>query len=100
VQVKAVHPLVDGIDDFTVIDEVYGDLERCPDVTGLLAAAQPGGSGPAQPLLWAREHGGGRVVYDSLGHHPASYEVPQHREILRRAIRWATQATGQRQIGG
>lgn len=91
VRAKAAHPLVDGIDDFTIIDEVYGDLARCPDVTGLLAAAQPGGPGAAQPLLWAREHGGGRVVYDALGHHPASYDIPQHREILRRAIGWATQ---------
>jgi type 1 glutamine amidotransferase len=94
VRVAAVHPLVDGVGDFTIVDEVYGDLERSADVTGLLTAAQPGEpgepgeSGAAQPLLWAREHEGGRVVYDALGHHPASYEVPQHREILRRAIRW------------
>lgn len=100
VRVTGAHPLVDGIDDFSVIDEVYGDLARCPHVTGLLAAPQPGGSGLAQPLLWAREHGGGRVVYDALGHHPASYDVPQHREILRRAIGWSTQTAGQRQIGG
>jgi type 1 glutamine amidotransferase len=100
VRVTAAHPLVDGIDDFTIVDEVYGDLARCRDVSGLLAAPQPGGSKPAQPLLWAREYGGGRVVYDSLGHHPASYDVPQHREILRRAICWAAPATGQRQIGG
>jgi uncharacterized protein len=88
VTVTARHPLVDGVDDFTIVDEVYGDLALRPDVTGLLTAAQPGRPGSACPLLWAREHGGGRVVYDALGHHPASYEVPAHREIVRRAIRW------------
>jgi type 1 glutamine amidotransferase len=88
VRVAAAHPLVDGVGDFTIVDEVYSDLTRSPDVTGLLTAVPPGEPGTAQPLLWAREHGGGRVVYDALGHHPASYAVPQHQEILRRAIRW------------
>jgi type 1 glutamine amidotransferase len=92
VQVRAAagHPLVDGVASFTVVDEVYGGLALSAGVTGLLSAAQPGGTGTAQPLLWAREYGGGRVVYDALGHHPPSYQVPEHREILRRAIRWTT----------
>lgn len=90
VRPAADHPLVDGIDPFDLVDEVYGDLDLRPDVQGLLAAAQPGTEGPEHPLLWAREYGGGRVVYDALGHHPPSYEVPAHREIVRRAIRWTT----------
>lgn len=92
VEVRAVaaHPLVEGIESFAIVDEVYGDLDLRPDVPALLQAQQPGTGGPPQPLLWAREHGGGRVVYDALGHHPPSYEVPAHREIVRRAIRWTT----------
>ncbi|MEV4554045.1 ThuA domain-containing protein [Nonomuraea wenchangensis] len=86
----AAHELVAGIGPFTVVDEVYGDLERVPGLVPLLTARQPGGPDAEHPLLWAREHGGGRVVYDALGHHPASYEVPEHREIVRRAIRWTT----------
>lgn len=84
------HPLVDGLDDFSVVDEVYSDLVLQPDVEALLTAPHPGTDAPAYPLLWAREHGGGRVVYDALGHHPPSYEVPEHREIVRRAITWTT----------
>jgi uncharacterized protein len=84
------HPIVEGIDGFPIVDEVYGDLDRPPDTVALLRAAQPGSDGPAQPLLWAREHGGGRVVYDALGHHPPSYEVSEHREIVRRVIAWTT----------
>lgn len=84
------HPLVDGLDDFTVVDEVYTAMDRRPGVGGLLSARPPGTDDPPQPLLWAREHGGGRVVYDALGHHPPSYDVPEHREIVRRAIRWTT----------
>lgn len=83
VSVAGEHPVVAGIDGFTLVDEVYGDLRYQPDVTPLLTAE-------AQPLLWARDHGGGRVVYDALGHHPPSYDVPEHAEIVRRAIRWTT----------
>lgn len=90
VSIAGEHPLTAGIDDFTLVDEVYGDLRLSPDVTGLLSAPQPG-DGAVQPLLWAREHGGGRVVYDALGHHPPSYDEPGHREIVRRAIRWTTE---------
>jgi type 1 glutamine amidotransferase len=89
VTVAAEHPLVAGVDDFAIVDEVYGDL-RTRQVTGLLHAATPGTDGPPRPLLWAREHGGGRVVYDALGHHVPSYQVPDHREMVRRAIAWAT----------
>lgn len=86
------HELVDGLDPFTVVDEVYGDLDLVPGIVPLLTASQPTGpdTRTRHPLLWAREHGGGRVVYDALGHHPPSYEVPEHREIVRRAIRWTT----------
>lgn len=90
VSVAAEHPLVTGLDDFTVVDEVYSDLALRPGVEGLLTAPHPGTDEPRHPLLWAREHGGGRVVYDALGHHPPSYDVPEHAEIVRRAIRWTT----------
>lgn len=84
------HPLVDGVDPFTLVDEVYCGLDRRRDVQGLLHATPPGVDAPPQPLLWAREHLGGRVVYDALGHHPPSYEVAGHREVVRRAIAWTT----------
>ena len=50
-------------------------------------AAEHGGQ--RHPLLWAREVDGGRVVYDLLGHHVASYDSPTHRAIVARAALWA-----------
>jgi len=91
VTVASSHPIVEGLDDFRIVDEVYSDLDMRPGVEPLLQARRPGDeNGRPQPLLWAREHGGGRVVYDALGHHVPSYEVPEHREMVRRAIAWAT----------
>lgn len=79
------HPLVTGLADFGIEDEVYSDLQHDTAVDPLLVA-------DGQPLLWAHEHGGGRVVYDALGHHPPSYDVPEHREIVRRSIDWLVAA--------
>jgi uncharacterized protein len=66
---------------FAIVDERYSDLELASDVEPVLTSE-------GRPLLWAREHGGGRVVCDLLGHHPPSYAVPEHREILDRYITW------------
>lgn len=89
VRVADHHPIVEELPGFGVVDEVYGDLSLADGVRPLLDAPQPGSSRDPMPLLWAREHGGGRVVYDALGHHPPSYEVPEHAEIVRRAAIWA-----------
>ncbi len=88
VRAGAADPLVCDVDPFEVVDEVYGDLDLQPDVTGLLHAAHPDSPADKHPVLWSREHGRGRVVYDALGHHPPSYDVPAHRAILQRAIHW------------
>lgn len=80
------HPIVAGVGDFAVIDEVYGFLDRQPDVAGLLHASH---GGTAHPLLWARTlPGGARVVYDALGHDARSYDHPTHQTLLRRIGAW------------
>lgn len=79
------HPIVAGLDDFTVVDEVYGFMAVRPDVVPLAGAAH---GGAEHPLLWARRFGPARVVYDALGHDAASLSHPVHRTILQRAARW------------
>jgi uncharacterized protein len=79
------HPIVAGVDDFTLFDEVYGFLDEQPDVVPLMTSPH---GGRDHPLLWARAVDGARVVYDALGHDERSYEHPSHRLILRRAVLW------------
>ena len=79
------HPIVAGLGDFDVVDEVYAFMDVRPDVTPLATAVH---DGVAHPLLWARPFGAGRVVYDALGHDERSLAQPVHRTILRRAARW------------
>lgn len=80
------HPLTAGLDDFAVDDEVYGFLDEVDGLEPLLTGHH---GGRDHPLLWARTVGEGRVVTDLLGHGPGSFEHPAHREVLRRAARWA-----------
>lgn len=86
---EGAHPIVAGIGDFQIIDEVYGFLDQADDVVALMSASH---SGNDHPLLWARTVGRGRVVYDALGHHVPSYAVPEHRRIVQRAALWAAGA--------
>ncbi|MEV4538501.1 ThuA domain-containing protein [Asanoa sp. NPDC049518] len=75
------HPIADGLGDFEVIDERYTDLDLVDDLAPVYAHA--GG-----PAVWAREVGGGRVVYDAFGHDVRSYESAGHAALVRSAAAW------------
>ncbi|MEV0588244.1 ThuA domain-containing protein [Nonomuraea sp. NPDC050310] len=81
VRVGGDHPVVAGLRDFDLVDEVYSDLDVLPDVKPL---ATCGG----HPVLWARPVRRGRVVYDALGHDTRSYDNEVHRTLLQRAALW------------
>lgn len=85
------HELVAGLETFVVVDEAYGFLSQEPDLRPLLATSH---SGRSHPLLWERDVGRGRVVYDALGHDERSFAHPTHREILRRAARFLVEGGG------
>jgi hypothetical protein len=79
------HPIVAGVADFEVVDEIYSFLDY-HDVDPLMTSPR---RGIEQPLLWARAVGGGRVVYDALGHDQRSIGEPSHARIIRGAAAWA-----------
>ena len=81
VRVHGTHPVVEGLRDFDVVDEVYSDLDVLPDV-------EPLASANGQPLVWARPVRRGRVFYDALGHDTRSYDNEIHRTMLQRAAMW------------
>jgi type 1 glutamine amidotransferase len=79
------HPIVRGLVDFTVFDERYSYLHTNPGIT---VVCEHQTDGRLHPIVWARESGLARVVYDGLGHDTRSYESPGHVELLRRAVGW------------
>ena len=79
------HAIAEGLSDFTVTDERYSGL-RLDGVIEPIAEHEEGGM--RHPLVWARELGRSRLVYDALGHDTRSYESAEHRELLTRALHW------------
>ena len=82
-----VHPVAGDDTELEVLDERYSYLDVRDDVVVL---GDHEHDGLIHPMIWAREHGAGRVVYDGLGHDPRSYDSPAHRDLLGRAVSWLT----------
>jgi uncharacterized protein len=79
------HPIVDGMANFTVFDERYSYLHTNSDITVMCEQST---DGRFHPIVWARESGLARVVYDGLGHDTRSYESAGHVDLLRRSVGW------------
>lgn len=91
VRVVGDHPVVAGIGpEFTVTDEVYGDL-AVRDTVDVLAVSTRHADDADQPVVWAHRFGAGRVVYDALGHDRASLRHPEHARLLAQALAWVTE---------
>ena len=81
-------PLAAGIPDFELPDERYSWLRTLP---GISVHARHQHEGTLHPLVWSYIRNGvmeARTFYDALGHDAASFESPEHRELLRRGISW------------
>jgi type 1 glutamine amidotransferase len=79
------HPITQGMSDFTLIDEFYGNTYISPTVTPLLTTTYP----ESMPIIgWAHSYGQGRVVYLQPGDTPSTYENPHYRQLIRRTLRW------------
>lgn len=85
VHVVGHHEVREGLGDFTVFDERYTGMP----LSGVIEPiAEHEEDGIRHPLIWARELGRSRLVYSALGHDTRSYESPEHRELVRAALRW------------
>lgn len=87
-------PVAEGIADFELLDERYSHLRTSDAIT---VHATHTHDGREHPVMWSLTRNSpngtaGRTFYDALGHDAASYQSPEHREFLRRAIAWLTAA--------
>jgi type 1 glutamine amidotransferase len=109
------HDLTRGIGDFDIVDELYLSRTTAPidtlmqahftgDTTGFIQSSWPA---TVVPILYTRDLGKGRIVYNTLGHcrghydltdigvafnaHPekCAWDYPVYYDLLRRGIAWA-----------
>ena len=89
-------PITAGISDFEILSEQYY-MHIDPNVQVLATTNFDGKShkwidGAVMPVVWKKYYDKGRVFYLSLGHSPATFEVPEVWTILTRGIRWASES--------
>ena len=80
------HPLVKGIHDFEIVDELYTDPRITDKVEPLIEAEW---EGKRHPILWIRQYGKARVCYNALGHGVQAFANPVFRLLLQRGALWA-----------
>lgn len=80
------HPVTRGINDFEIVDEVYGGVEILPHIKPLLSTTHPKSM---HYLAWINHYGNSDVIYIQLGHGPSGYSNPNFRKLIRQAIEWS-----------
>jgi uncharacterized protein len=80
------HPIMQGVKDFHITDEVYNHYFIDPRVKALLKTDHPKSE---QRLAWVTNYGKSRVFYLMLGHDHKAYENPNYRKVLHQGIHWA-----------
>ena len=79
------HPVMEGIQDFEVDDEIY--ISAYEPQLRILASAQ--WLGGTFPIAWVKAYGSGRVFYTALGHGQGTFARPPVQAMLCQGVRWA-----------
>ena len=79
------HPVVAGVEPFSILDELYV-LDRAPDGADILATAD--WDDAAQPMIYTKRQGDGTMLYNALGHDQAAYDHPAFRQLVLQGIDW------------
>jgi type 1 glutamine amidotransferase len=78
------HPIMAGIEAFTVHDELYIQ-EYVASVDLHMVAVD---RGVAYPMVWSKTEGKGRVAHIALGHGPEVWQLKPYQQLMLQAIRW------------
>lgn len=79
------HPITRGLAPLRLRDETYKGMWISPKANVLLKTNNATSDGP---VAWISPYGKARVVYIQLGHDRYSFENPDYRELVHRAILW------------
>jgi type 1 glutamine amidotransferase len=84
--VKEEHPIVKGISDFEMDEELYTfELDNLCDKEILMTAMDGNITSPA---AWVKKYGKGKVVYLAQGHDKKSFENHSFRKLIKNSTEW------------
>lgn len=87
--VDPAHPITQGVENFTVLDELYLFSDYDPARVHLLAQTHSYDDNGPVPIAWTRAQGAGRVFYLSLGHNPSTLADTHWQRFFRNGVEWA-----------
>lgn len=87
--VDRLHAITEGLEPFTVRDELYLFKDYDPSRVRLLAQTNTYDDDGPVPIAWTREEGRGRIFYLSLGHFPETMADPSWRMLFERGAQWS-----------
>jgi len=88
----AAHPITRGLQDFTIQDERFRNVEHDPDIQVLLTTDHPEND---REVAWVKTYGNSRVFYLLFGHDHHAQDHPTYSDLVARGIRWAAEAPTQ-----
>ncbi|MGL4595335.1 MAG: ThuA domain-containing protein [Thermoguttaceae bacterium] len=83
----ASHPILKGIEPFTILDETYGGVYVHPKSHILLSTKHPKST---PQLAWTKEYGKSHVFTTLLGHDAKAFTNPNFQRLIHQAIQWST----------
>lgn len=90
------HPVMKGIDDFTIVDETYGGVYVSPDSHILLKTEHPKST---RELAWTTKYGKSVVLTTLLGHDKEAYFNPNFAKMVHQGIQWTAAETRKLKTG-
>ena len=79
------HPVTRNMEDFTILDEGYYNLQTEEGIEPLLVTDHP----RCHPVVgWVNRYGRSTSVYLMLGHDRKAYENPSFRQLVENSIHW------------
>jgi type 1 glutamine amidotransferase len=85
------HPITAGVEPFSIIDEEYNHNFAKVDrkVLAQFKERPEGSKGKNNDIMWTREVGKGRVVYNALGHGKDAWENSAWQKLTVQSLLWA-----------
>ena len=84
------HPIIAGMSDYAIHDELYYDIALAPGMT-VAKHAEAEYQGKRMPMIMTAERPS-KVAYLANGHDMKTFECPAMKTLWRNAVRWALQA--------
>lgn len=79
------HPVVNGLNDFTLFDEVYGNTLVLPGVKPIIGTDHP----QSKPIIgWENQYANSTIIYLQPGHGKSSFENENYRTLLYQSIQY------------